>query len=173
MFLEINIILNTVIHFYFGADLILVISIQAFLPKLNLYLNCNSGLTDAAACSKLSGSLSRYRNFLCTETANFRLTENCTLSKLKWITLSSLLHFLLPSFPTDQRCCSLSITFSLMFFLLTFPFSAGFFFVCVSTADPSSATTLYLTVMPDPELRSMLQIIFIVTLLPSFPKVSY
>ena len=29
----------TVIHFYFGADLILVISVHAFFPKLNLHVN--------------------------------------------------------------------------------------------------------------------------------------
>ena len=44
------------------------------LPKLNLHLNFYSGLTD-------SGPLSRYRNVLRTETANFRFTENCTLPK--------------------------------------------------------------------------------------------
>ena len=71
----------TVIHFYFGADLISVISVQAFFTEINLYQNFSSGLTDAAACSKSSGSLSRYRNFLRTETANFCFTENCTLPK--------------------------------------------------------------------------------------------
>ena len=35
-----------------------------FLLKLNIFLNFSSGLTDAAACSKSSGTLSRYRNFL-------------------------------------------------------------------------------------------------------------
>ena len=39
----------TVIHFYFGADLISVISVEAFF-KLNLHLNFSSGLTDAAGC---------------------------------------------------------------------------------------------------------------------------
>ena len=52
-----------------------------FLPELNLYLNFSSGLTDAAACLLTSGSHSRYRFFLRTETANFRFTENCTLPK--------------------------------------------------------------------------------------------
>ena len=47
----------TVIHVYFGDDLISVISVQAFFfTKLNLNLNFSSGLTEAAACSKLSGS---------------------------------------------------------------------------------------------------------------------
>ena len=44
--------LITVIHFYFGADLISVISVQAFLPKLNLYLNFYSGLTDSGPLSQ-------------------------------------------------------------------------------------------------------------------------
>ena len=52
-----------------------------FYFKLNHYLNFSSGLADAAACSKLSGSLSCYRNFLHAETANFRFTKNCTLPK--------------------------------------------------------------------------------------------
>ena len=64
----------TVIHFYFGADLSSVISVQALLRKLNLYLNFYSGLRD-------SGPLSRYRNFLRTKTAKFRFTKNCTLPK--------------------------------------------------------------------------------------------
>ena len=72
---------NTVIHFYFGGDLISVISVQAFLPKSNLYLNFSSGLTDATACTKLPGSLSRYRNVLRTETAKFCFAENCTQPK--------------------------------------------------------------------------------------------
>ena len=71
----------TVIHFYFGADLILVIRYKHFLPKLNLYLNFSLALMDSAACSKSSGSLLRFRNFLRNETANFRFTKNCTLLK--------------------------------------------------------------------------------------------
>ena len=67
-------LLFTVIHFYFGADLI---SVQAFLPKLNLYLNFAT-----AGCSGASQPMTnRHRNFLRTETANFRFTENCTLPK--------------------------------------------------------------------------------------------
>ena len=46
-----------------------------FLPKFNLYLTFCSGLTDAAACSKFSGSLSGYWNFLHTERTNFRSTD--------------------------------------------------------------------------------------------------
>ena len=41
--------LCTVIQLYFGADFISVILVQAFLPKLNLYLNFSSGLKNAAA----------------------------------------------------------------------------------------------------------------------------
>ena len=37
--------------------------------------------TDLPDCSKLSGAPSRYRYFLRTKTANFCLTENCTLPK--------------------------------------------------------------------------------------------
>ena len=40
---------TTVIHFYFGN-----FGTSILLPKLILYLNFSSGLTDAAACSKLS-----------------------------------------------------------------------------------------------------------------------
>ena len=50
-------------------------------PALNLYLSFSSGLTNAAACSKLSGFLSHCGNFLRTEMANFRFTKNCTLPK--------------------------------------------------------------------------------------------
>ena len=80
-----------IIHFYFGGDLNFGnFGTSIFLPELNLYLNFSSGFTDAAACSKLSGSLSRYRIFLCTEPVNFPFIEICTLPKQKWITV---IHF--------------------------------------------------------------------------------
>ena len=69
---------HTVIHFYFGADLISVISVQAFFTEIK---SLPKFLLRVDGCSCLSGSLSRYRNFLRTETANFRFTENCTLPK--------------------------------------------------------------------------------------------
>ena len=60
---------------------------NSHMENLNLYLNFGSGLTDVAACSKLSGCLSRCRNFLRTEPAKLPFTENCTLPKKKWITV--------------------------------------------------------------------------------------
>ena len=48
----------------------------------SFYLNFRSVLTDAAACSKLPGSLSCYRNFLRTELANFCSTENKRITVL-------------------------------------------------------------------------------------------
>ena len=58
----------TVIHFYFGANLVSVFLVQEFFTETKSLPKFSSGLPDAAACSKWSGSplalskFSPYRN---------------------------------------------------------------------------------------------------------------
>ena len=97
---------STVIHFYFGADLISVISVQAcFTLKWNLYLNfehisnvglqaCTCKLYRTTGCGSASpthcqppGARASFFFFFSSFSANFRFPQNCTPPKWKWITV--------------------------------------------------------------------------------------